>query len=498
MQSGILTSDGPGRIYPPALFGLLLMVVVCSSRPVLYDGDTFTHIAAGSWMIGHWSVLDRDPFSWTSVGQPWNAHEWLSEVLLAGAYQLVGLTGVLLLTAAAVSLTFANLARHIGTTVAPLGTMVLTTAALICVIPNILARPHLLALPLLELWVAELLRARRDRRAPGAWVLLVMAAWANMHGGFAFGLAMGLALTIEASVQERGARRRVIWAWWALLAGAIGAALLTPQGWNGLMFPFRLLQFQSLALIKEWQPMDFLRNPGFEGVLLALVGALGTGRVRVPWFRMLLLLGLVHLSIAHARHSALFGIAGALILAEPVGRAFAGAGWTGLRPTGQRLCWAGVVATILLRLASPIALEDSPAAPVSALAQLPPGVERQHLLNSSRFGGYLALAGLHPFIDGRVELYGDAFVLGFVAMSAPDGQRLRSGIEQYGIEWAILDVEDPLVTSFDALTGWRRQYADSVAIVFVKGCPDLLSRCCHGSPPPCPLPKTGEGRAGGA
>ena len=42
----------------------------------------------------------------------------------------------------------------------------LTAAALVCVMPSILARPHVLALPLLEWWVAGLLIARQERRAP--------------------------------------------------------------------------------------------------------------------------------------------------------------------------------------------------------------------------------------------------------------------------------------------------------------------------------------------
>ena len=388
-------------------------------------------------------------------------------MLLAVSYRADGLTGVLLLTAAAAAGVFANLARHVGATAGQRATMILTAGALVCVMPSLLARPHVLALPLLEMWVAELVAARRERRVPGWWLLPVMGVWANMHGGFAFGLAIGAAFAIETSLDNGGPFGA--WRWWVFVAAACGAGLLTPQGWDGLVFPFRLLQLRSLAVIDEWSPANFAHDFGFEAVLLAVMALLGTGRVKMPCFRLLLLLGLVHLSLAHARHSLLFGITGALILAEPVGRAFGDVQRAERRPIGRGLCWAGVGLMVLLRLVSPVGISDSRAMPVSALAQLPADVSRARVLNSYQFGGYLALVGLHPFIDGRLELFGDSFVTEFLAMAQPDGERLREGLAHYGIEWAILAREDPLVAGFDHLTGWKRNFSDGTAVVFVRG-----------------------------
>lgn len=464
-----LHSSGADRFYPPALFALLTAIVVCSSRKVLNDGDTYTHIAAGRCMLAHHAVLTWDPFSATFAGQPWQAHEWLSEVLLGLAYGGAGLTGVLLLTAAAVAAAFGMLARHIGSWAGWRVTMVLTTAAIVCALPSILARPHMLALPLLEAWAAGLVIARNEGRAPGWWLLGLMVAWANMHGGFAFGIALAAAFAVEATMERRNRLDGTAWRWWGFVAGSVGAALLTPQGWHGLLFPVRLLQFHSLALIKEWQPLAFPGAGGFEAVLLGLVVLLGTGRVRIAWFRLAVLAGLLHLSLAHSRHVLLFGIVGALILAEPVGRAFAERAPAAPRARGMALGWCGMVLVFLLRVAIPVGDADSAAAPVSALAQLTPDVARRPVLNSNQFGGYLALAGLHPFIDGRVELFGDGFVTEYMAMSRGDGTRLAQGVDRYGIRWAVLAVDDPLVARFTELPGWRRQFGDDTAVVFVKG-----------------------------
>jgi hypothetical protein len=343
--------------------------------------------------------------------------------------------------------------------------MLLTAAALVCIMPSILARPHVLALPLLELWIAGLLIAREQRRVPSWWLLPLLMVWANLHGSFAFGLAAGVAFAVEAS-WERCDRRMLLW--WGFVVASLGAALLTPRGWDGLLFPFRLMQLHSLDLIKEWQPINLSTELGFDAVVFGLLVLLVMSRVRIAFLRAVLLVGLLYLALAHSRHVVLFGIAGSLILAEPVGRAFAGRQAAMPRFRGGALCWSGVALVTLLRLANPVDDVDSRAAPVLGMAQLPPDVARGRVLNSNQFGGYLALAGLHPFIDGRIELFGDAFIDEYMAMSHANGAALRRGVDQYGIEWALLAVDDPLVAGFDGMAGWRRQYADRVAVVFVR------------------------------
>ena len=244
--------------------------------------------------------------------------------------------------------------------------------------------------------------------------------------------------------------------------------MVTPQGWNGLLFPFHLMRLHSLILIQEWQQLDFAVQFGFEAVVLTLVALLGTGRVRLPWFRLLLLLGMLHLAIMHSRHVLLFGIVGALILAEPVERAFAGLRGVGRPRHGRTVYWSGLALVAVCRLAVPIAATDARVTPVSAVAQVPESLAHSMMLNSTQFGGYLELLGMRPYVDGRVELFGDRFSEDLRAMAQLGGPRLAAGVAAHGIEWAVLAVDDPLVARFDDLAGWRRQYEDAVAVVFVR------------------------------
>jgi hypothetical protein len=87
-----------------AFVGVAAMAVRVSA-----DGDTFWHLRAGEWIVEHRQALDADPFSLTRNGQPWEYPGWLAEVVLYGAYEVLGYAGLNLLTAGSVVLAFALL-----------------------------------------------------------------------------------------------------------------------------------------------------------------------------------------------------------------------------------------------------------------------------------------------------------------------------------------------------------------------------------------------------
>ena len=60
----------------------------------------------------------------------------------------------------------------------------------VVLIPMMLARPHLLAWPLIAWWTWLMLRARERDRAPPLAAALLMVIWANLHGSFVMALAI--------------------------------------------------------------------------------------------------------------------------------------------------------------------------------------------------------------------------------------------------------------------------------------------------------------------
>jgi hypothetical protein len=453
---------------------IALGAAVSFAPPILNDGDTFWHVAAGRWIIAHGAVPATDPFSYTFVGRPWMAHEWLSEVGMASAWLLAGWSGVMLLTGAAAGVLAAALGRWLLRWLSTPATLTTLALSLACVAPGMLARPHFLVLPLLALWTVALMSARERRRAPAPWLALAMVLWANLHSSFVIGLLIAAALGLEALLDVGAWRWRTLLGWAAFLALSTLATLATPHGIDGLTFPLKVLDMKTLAVITEWQGPDFLKWPpsSLEIALLAGVLVAFWRGVRLSAVRALILLGLLHMSLQHVRQEVLLGVVAPLILAEPLGRALGRAepGTMGRpMPAPQAaLAWSLALLAIAVRLLVPEVRVDGPTAPVTALAHVPAALRTQPVLNDYDFGGYLIFEGVRPYIDGRADMYGDAFVADDDQIQRASQSAMDGAIARYHIRWAILSPNRALTTALARTPGWKRTYADKFAVVLVN------------------------------
>jgi len=80
--------------FPVMLGALLVAGVFVMARQFRIDPDMWWHIKAGDIILTthHWPTTD--PFSFTVVGQPWIACEWLSETLIACVSRIAGIRGL--------------------------------------------------------------------------------------------------------------------------------------------------------------------------------------------------------------------------------------------------------------------------------------------------------------------------------------------------------------------------------------------------------------------
>ena len=458
------------RISPWLTFALLAALAAFAlaalSPAILNDSDTYWQILSGNWMLDHGAILRADPFSYTAAGQAVSTQSWLAEVVTAMAFRGAGWAGVHALFGAAAGLTAFVVARFMRRRIDWAPALMATVLGLACVTGSLLARPHMLALPLLALWTAALVEAREENRAPVWWILPVIPLWANLHGSFAFGLALAMALGAEAVI-ESPARRRVALGWSAFVAAAALSAMLTPDGWHGLLFPFHLTAMQGLAHIGEWQASDFAHPSPLEYALLGTLFALALGKVRVRLVRLLILLGLVHLALSHARHQMLLGVAGTLLLAPALAVA-----WPAKNERVPPL--PAIAAALLLmlgfgaRLTIPAPRGPDAISPQAVLAHVPGTVRQLPVLNDYAFGGYLIWKGVKPFIDSRADLYGDGFLSNYAAITEPDKDALASSLAYYHVRWTIFRAGAPVVKLLDAMPGWHRIYGDNVAVVHVR------------------------------
>ncbi|MGA7676380.1 MAG: hypothetical protein WCA78_15210 [Rhizomicrobium sp.] len=450
---------------------LAAFAVVLFEPAVLGDGDTYWHIAAGRWMLDNQAVLRIDPFSYTFAGHPWQTHEWLAEIVMALAYVGAGWSGVVLLFGAAAALTAGLLARHLSRRLDGLSLIVTLVLSLACIAGSLLARPHLLALPLLEIWTAGLIIAREEGRAPSWKLLPLMVLWANLHASFLIGLLLLAAFALEA-VWEKSQKRADALRGWCLFGGlALLASIITPYGVYGLIFPFKLMAMPSLQLIGEWAPTNFQTfQPLAFAVATALYVLLSRGAKLKP-LRIAILLGLLYLALIHVRHHMLIAIVGPLILAEPLGRA--------LQPFPRAetprygvavgLAFAVLLAALTaLRLSLPLERGDGETTPATAFAHVPASLLHSPVLNDYAFGGYLIFNDVRPFIDSRAELYGEKFLSRYAQMVRPDKPALQAVLAKYRVHWTIFAADNPAVGAMDSMPGWHRQYGDRWAVVHVK------------------------------
>ncbi len=450
----------------------LAMFALCAFSPaVLNDSDTWSHIATGEWIFAHHAVPHVDPFTFSVAGQPWTAHEWLSEILLGAAYRAGGFIGVTLLTAAAAAAALFVVARAAARDLGGPALAAVGALAALLIAPSLLARPHILALPVFALWTQALFSARARGRAPPLGLAALMLVWANLHGGFAFGLALIAPLAAEAIFAAAPESRLATARDWALFALAcLAAAAINPFGLEGVLFPVRLLSLHALAQIGEWGPETFVHPNALEATMLALIGVALTRPLRLAPLRLALLIGLFHLSLSHARHEMLLAIVAPMLLARPLGEALGAPGERsrfGARPAFAFLL-AMAFALCAVRALTPGPTTPQFASTRAALAALPAGDRAKPVLNGYAFGGYLIFEGVQPYVDGRADLFGDAFLADYSKIARGEPDALGAILARENIGWTMFAPSQGAVAAMDALPGWRRVYADARLVVHAR------------------------------
>jgi multisubunit Na+/H+ antiporter MnhC subunit len=255
--------------------------------------------------------------------------------------------------------------------------------------------------------------------------------------------------------------------------GALAACCATPYGWETILASRKILDLgELLHLIYEWMPMDFSGFSPFEACILALIaGALYCG-VKLSPPRIVLVLGLFHMALSHVRNIEVFALLLPLVVLAPVSSQFALQATRTVKltfPMASAVVLAVVIGVSTWAFAanhrySPPA-SQSPAAAVDALLQRNP----RHILNDLPFGGYLISRQIPVFIDGRAELYGEAFEMGYYrALQLKDVNLLPDMLKSYDIDAVLLTPATPAASLLDHLDGWQRVYSDASAVVHIR------------------------------
>ena len=470
----------------PLIFALVVYAqIVAQPGAVLHDPDTYWHIAIGRWIIAHRAVPDHDVFSFSMPGAPFSPPEWLAEVFMAWLYEHSGWAGLVVLTALCEAVALGMLLRVLLRTLAPVHALIGAVLAWGLALPHLLVRPHILILPILVVWVAAVVSARAEERAPSLWLVPLMVLWANLHGSYMLGFVLAALLAGEAVLlaSDRGSRLRALRGWGLFGVFSVGAAVITPFGLEGLLLPFKLTQMSySSAVLIEWMSPNFQQFQPLEmWMMVLLFGGLALGW-KLPWTRVAIVLLLLHMALQHIRHAEVLGFIAPLLIAPAlapqlkarseqqsvalIDRIFAELA----KPPNARgiaLAGAALLGMTAAMLHGGVARETDNTTPAPALAAVAAHQVDGPVFNDYNFGGYLIFSGIKPFIDGRY-FYGDAFIRRYIEATALFSEEMPQLLEQYGISWTLLNAKTPAVALLDHLPGWRRLYADDIAVVHVR------------------------------
>ena len=278
--------------YAPVLILVLLTLADAGQRT---DHDMWGHLRFGQVMLEQRGIPLTDPYSYSALGQPWLNHEWLTEVVMAFAYNHFGVIGLKLWKFGCVAGTILFLVVGLAETGAGAGVQFNTLlVAAVALMPQMEYRPQLFTFLLFAGLLAILARHNYRGSAPLWLAIPMMAVWANLHGGYLVGIATLAAYTGIAGAQDLFARRgidRALKLGAVTIAGTL-ATLLSPFGIENWLVVLNALRIHSeRSVVLDWTPllhaMRIQWHFGHAGVVfylcvLALIAAFVVSLVLEP------------------------------------------------------------------------------------------------------------------------------------------------------------------------------------------------------------------------
>jgi hypothetical protein len=480
----------PGQLLVVAAFVVILCVLVRRGG----DPDIFWHLVTGQWMVDHHRIVSQDLFTFTVAGKQWIDPEYTTEIIAYLVYKLGGLTLVSLAFGAVAFVGFFLILQRVR--------LERTNMVIAAIVIGVAAlggaavwgpRPQMITFTLTCLELLWLDRYLRGKSRAIYWLPLVMIAWANLHGGFLFGLVpVGVAAFVEAvhwvrrvdgDEHKRRTRNLVL-----VFIGCVVAALINP---NGIHLYSYVIQPQFSAVqqnfIAEWQSPNFhvLQERGFELMLLLVPVAFALRRPSL--WDVCLTLVVSYLALSAVRHAILFVAAETPLLIWSLS-----AGWERMALASRVRAWmaprardllAGAVAVLVIAILgtgyfvhSTLSNQTRATAanfPVEASDWLAahPAVGT-HMFDQYGWGGYL-ISRFYPEPNRRVFSFGEATLLGTKVMQQvsdvetgnPDWQQIFA---QWNIDYVIDVPGAPAVLALEVDSQWTKVYDDGLAVIMVK------------------------------
>jgi hypothetical protein len=313
------------------LVAVVLAAVVCLAAPASIDPDLWGHVRFGKDMLRDGIICETDAYSYVTEGSRWINHEWLSEISFAWIYDHFRGLGLSALRLVIVLATTALLMAHLmarGLNAIRSGIIVIAVYYGMSIGIHLI-RPQLFTYLFFSLLLVLICLIDKGRPMLIYAVPLIIALWANFHGGFLAGMGiLGIWLTVDLghrclrarSVRALTEKRSLI-----LISGgilSICASMATPYGWHLIEFLMSTATGPRLE-IQDWQSLSLFSLAGawYFAFLLACIWAIYRGRVASPAHLVAWTVAAC-LPFFAIRHLPLFALASGFLLAQSFAKAW--------------------------------------------------------------------------------------------------------------------------------------------------------------------------------
>ena len=471
---------------------ILFALIFALATRVPVDTDTWWHIRSGEYTLTQ-GMITTDPFSFTKLGTPWINHSWGSQIIIDLAWKVAGSFGLSIFVAA-----FATAGMYFIYKMCE-GNAYMRAFALILGAATAAVfwspRPQMISffLSTVVLYLLYLYRRKPiEQRVDKLWMLpIIMGVWGNLHAGFSIGFIfmggviageiLGRLFNPQGEYLSWKAIRKLIII--ALISAA--ALVINPYGLQMLLVPFQTVSIGALrAYIQEWNSPNFQGRETwpFIALLLGVLGAAGASKRRISWTDFVLVSGTAFMSLLAGRNIAVFAVAATPVLTYHLDSILMERGWAlksvqRVSPRQGRLNAVLVTVIVLVALLKVLLVLEPKSVAADMRAYLPVGAVEYlqaqpltgHIFNSYNWGGYLmfALPDTPVFVDGRTDLYGDAFLTNYL-QTAIGGEGWRDTFAQYDIQTVVVERDSGLARQLRGEAGWKEVYSDDMAAIFEK------------------------------
>jgi hypothetical protein len=442
------------------------------------DPDVWWHLKTGEYISAQKSAPHTDIFSYTRAGQPWVAHEWLTDLTLYQLLRATGFGGLIFIFAALTASAFFLLYLRCNRNGVVAGIAILIGA--LATRPLWGVRPQIVSLLLTSLWLLILDRSEKNPRLLW-WTVPLTLLWVDLHAGFVLGLAISaifLASTFFESVLGGSTlgRNELNPSWKTqtlVLALNLAVVPLNPNGIRMFSYPFETLRSKAMqTYIAEWASPNFHHAEYWPIllVILATIAMLAISRAPLRIRDLLLLAISLYMSLVSIRMIPFFVLIAVPILVDRLGtwphRQTRASPTRGIFNTAIVLAIAAFATVRLAQVIHRQTQVEAQRFPSRAVAFLQSHPPTGPIFNHYDWGGYLIwnLPQTPVFIDGRADVYGEQLFHDF-ANSYGFKDSWQQILQRWNIQTVIIPPGSALAAGLKANPNWTIAYEDPQAVI---------------------------------